>query len=110
MGAEAFKAHHEEVRPTAEHRHRPASCVFRGDERNWRRRSARGRWPPQQSGGEFSSAVSTTGAGDAAVSKYEDAAEIQFSSRPGPESFQSGAASYHQRRSMALAEWRALVA
>ena len=50
---------------------------------------------PQQSGGELSSAVSTAGAGDAAVSKYEDAAEIQFSSRPGPESFQSGAASHH---------------
>jgi transposase-like protein len=36
-----------------------ASCVFRGDERNWRRLSARGRWPAQQSGGKFSSAVST---------------------------------------------------
>ena len=70
-------------------------CLFRGDERNWRRRSARGRWPAQQSGGEFASAVSTTRARDAAVSKYEDAAEIQFSSRPGPESFQSGAASHH---------------
>ena len=33
--------------------------------------------------------------GDAAVSKYEDAAEIQFSSRPGAQSFQSGAASRH---------------
>jgi hypothetical protein len=69
--------------------------LFRGNERIWRRRSARGRWPAQQSGGEFSSAVSPTRAGDAAVSKYEDAAEIQFSSRPGPESFQSRAASYH---------------
>jgi putative transposase len=69
--------------------------LFRGNERNWRRRSARGRWPAQQSGGEFSSAVSPTRARDAAVSKYEDAAEIQFSSRPGPESFQSGAASHH---------------
>ena len=42
-----------------------------------------------------SSAVSPTRARDAAVSKYEDAAKIQFSSRPGPESFQSGAASHH---------------
>ena len=49
----------------------------------------------KQSGGEFSSALSPTRAGDAAVSKYEDAAEIQFSSRSGPESFQSGAASRH---------------
>jgi hypothetical protein len=40
-------------------------------------------------------AVSPTRARDAAVSKYEDAAEIQFSSRPRPESFQSGAASHH---------------
>jgi putative transposase len=32
-------------------------------------------------------------AGDAAVSKYEDGAEIQFGSRPGAQSFQSGAAS-----------------
>src|ERR1700688_961726 len=39
--------------------------------------------------------VMPTRARDAAVSKYEDAAEIQFSSRPGPESFQSGAASHH---------------
>ena len=32
-----------------EDRHRQASCVFRGDERNWRRRSARGRRSAQQS-------------------------------------------------------------
>ena len=81
--------------PPQQHRHRRALLLFRGNERDWRRRSARGRWPPQQSGGEFASAVSTTRAGDAAVSKYEDAAEIQFSSRPGPQSFQSGAASRH---------------
>ena len=93
--AAGAQANHEEVRPTTEDRHRQPSCVFRGNERNWRRRSARGRWPPQQSGGEFASAVSATRARDAAVSKYEDAAEIQFSSRPGLESFQSGAASYH---------------
>ena len=51
--------------------------------------SARGRWPTEQSRGEFASTVSTTGAGDAAVSKHEDAAEIECSSRPGPELFQS---------------------
>jgi transposase-like protein len=67
----------------------------------------------QQSGGEFAPGVSTTRAGDAAVSKYEDAAEVQLSSRPGPQPFQSGAASltrqiYKQRRTAALAEWRAL--
>jgi hypothetical protein len=32
---------------------------------------------------------------DRAVSKYEDAAEIQLSSRPGPQPFQSGAPSHH---------------
>ena len=78
-----------------EDRHRQASGLLRGNERNWRRGSPRGRWAPQQSRREFASAVSTTGAGDAAVSKYEDAAEIQFSSRPGPQPFQSGAASRH---------------
>jgi hypothetical protein len=69
--------------------------VPRPSDRAGRTRSARGRWPAQQSGGEFSSAVSPTRARDAAVSKYEDAAEIQFSSRPGPQPFQSGAASHH---------------
>ena len=49
----------------------------------------------QQSRREFASAVSTAGAGDAAVSKYEDAAEIQFSSCPGAQPIQSGAASRH---------------
>jgi putative transposase len=46
-----------------------------------------------QSGGELASAVSPTRAGDAAIAKQEDAAEIQFSSRPGAQPFQSGAAS-----------------
>jgi len=51
----------------------------------------------------------------AALSKHEDVAEIQFSSCPGPQPFQSGAPSRHppvykQRRSAALAEWRAVAA
>ena len=46
-------------------------------------------------GRRISPAVSTTRAGDAAVSKCEDAAEVQLSSRPGPQPFQSGAASRH---------------
>jgi putative transposase len=37
---------HETVR---EHRHRQASGLLRGNERNWRCRSARGLSPPQQS-------------------------------------------------------------
>src|SRR5271166_183300 len=107
---------HEEVRPAAEDRHRRALLLFRSDERAGQRRSARGRWPPQQSGGEFSSAVSTTRAGDAAVSKHEDAAEVQLGSLPGPQpiSIRSGISSpgrfYKQRRTAALAEWRALAA
>jgi putative transposase len=44
-----LKADHEEVRPTAEHRHRPASGLLSGNARNWRHRSPRGRWAPQQS-------------------------------------------------------------
>src|SRR5208282_1340398 len=70
-GAEASQAHHEEVRPTADDRHRPASRLFCGDERGRQRRSPRGWWPPQQSGGELASAVSTTRARHAALSKYE---------------------------------------
>ena len=66
-----------------------------GDEGDRRRRSARGWSPSQQSGGEFAPTVSTTGAGDAAVSKLEDAAEVQLSSRPGPQPIQSGAPSRH---------------
>src|SRR5271166_6287788 len=84
---------HEEVRPAAEDRHRRALLLFRSDERAGQRRSARGRGPPQQLGGEFAPAVSTTRTSDAAVSKYEDAAEVQLSSRPGPQPFQSGAPS-----------------
>jgi transposase-like protein len=52
--------------------------------------------------------------GDAKVSKHEDAAEVQRTSRPGPQPFQSGAPSRHeaslQAETAALAEWRALVA
>ena len=79
--AEASQANHEEVQPAAEDRHRRASGLFHSDERAGQRRSARGRWSPQQSGGELSSTVSTTRAGYAAVSKYEDAAEVQLSPR-----------------------------
>ena len=48
-----------------------------------------------QSRREFASAVSTTRARHAALSKYEDVAEIQLSSRPGPQPFQSRAPSDH---------------
>src|SRR5450631_2627657 len=60
-------------------------------------RSRRG-WPSaQQSSGEFASTVSTAREGDAAVSEHEDPAEIQFNSRAGPQSFQSGAPPRQQR-------------
>jgi len=42
---------------------------------------------------KFSSIVSTTRTSDAAVSKYADAAEVQLSSRPSSEPFQSGTSS-----------------
>ena len=41
-------------------------------------------------------AVSATRTGDAAVSKSEDAAEVQLSSRRGPQPIQSGAPSRHE--------------
>jgi hypothetical protein len=65
---EPSQADHEEVRPTAEYRHRRSLLLLCGDERDRRRRSARGRWPPQYSGGGFSSAVSATRAGNAVFS------------------------------------------
>ena len=76
-------------------RHRRSLLLFRGDERGRQRRSPGGRSPAQQSGGEFAPAVSTTRAGHAALSKHEDVAEIQLSSRPGPQPFQSRAPSDH---------------
>ena len=59
------------------------------------RRAARGRRSAQQSRREFPSAVSATRTRDAALSKSEDAAEVQLSSRPGAQPIQSGAASRH---------------
>ena len=50
----------------------------------------------QQSGREFAPAISTTRAGDAAVPKHEDTAEVQLSPRSGQQSFQSGAAPRHE--------------
>ena len=65
------------------------------DERCRQRRSPGGRPRAQQSRGELASAVSTTRARHAALSKYEDVAEIQLSSRPDPQPFQSRAPSGH---------------
>ena len=95
-GAEASQAGHEEIRASEDHRHRRTSRLFRGDERGRRRRSAGGRPSAQQSCREFASAVSATRTGDAALSKSEDAAEVQLSSRPGPQPIQSGAPSRHE--------------
>src|SRR5208337_4425946 len=94
-GAEVSQAHHEEIWPTAERRHRRALLLSRGDERGRHRRSPGGRSSAQQSRREFASAVSTTRTGHAAVSKHEDAAKIQLSSCGGPQPFQSGAPSRH---------------
>ena len=66
--------------PTAEDRHRRALLLSRGDERGRHRRSPGGRSSAQQSGGEFTSAVSTTRTGHAAISKHEVAAKVQLSS------------------------------
>jgi hypothetical protein len=50
----------------------------------------------QQLRREFASAFSATRTGDAALSKSEDAAETQLSSRPGAQPIQSGAPSRHE--------------
>jgi DDE domain len=90
------QADYEEIRPTADDRHRRAARLFRGDERGRQRGSPGGRRSGQQSCGEFTSAVSTTRESHAAVSKHEVAAEVQLSSRPGPQLFQSGAPSRYE--------------
>jgi transposase-like protein len=46
-GAEVFQANHEEIRATAEDRHRRTLLVLRGDERDRQCRPPRGRSPPQ---------------------------------------------------------------
>jgi len=79
-GAEASQAHHEEIWPTADRRHRRALLLSRGDERGRHRRSPGGRSSAQQSRREFTSAVSTTRTGHAAISKHEVAAKVQLSS------------------------------
>ena len=66
-------------------RDRRASRLLCSDERGRQRRSPGGRPRAQQSRREFASTVSTTRARHAAFSKYEDAAEIQLSSCPGPQ-------------------------
>jgi len=79
-----------------EDRHRRTLLLFRGDERDRQRRSPGSRSPAQQSRGEFASAVSATRARHAVLSKPEDVAEIQFSSRPGPQPISiKGAPSRH---------------
>jgi hypothetical protein len=78
-------------------RHRWASGIFCGDERDrCCCREARGRRSAQQSRREFASAVSATRTGDAAVSKCEDTAEVQLNSRPGPQPIQLGAPYRHE--------------
>ena len=96
-GAEASQADHEEIRGSSQLRHRWASGIFGGDERDrCCCRSARGRRSAQQSCREFASAVSAARTGDAAVSKSEDAAEVQLGSCPGAQPIQSGAPSRHE--------------
>src|SRR5271165_3596863 len=98
----------------AEDRHRRALLLSRGDERHRRRRSPGSRSRAQQSRGEFASAVSTTRARHAALSKREDVTEIQLTFRSTTISIRSTISSpakcTKKRRSAALAERRALAA
>src|SRR5580692_8946831 len=88
--------------------------LFGGDERDrCCSRAARGQRSAQQSRREFPSAVSATRTGDAALSKSEDASEVQLSSCPGAQPIQSGAPSRHEASLQAetlccLGEWRVL--
>jgi hypothetical protein len=71
--------------------------IFGGDERDrCCSRAARGRRSAQQSRREFASTVSAARTGDAALSKSEDAAEVQLSSCPGAQPIQSGAPSRYE--------------
>jgi hypothetical protein len=107
----ASQANHEEIRGSSQHRHRWASGIFGGDERDrCCCRAARGRRSAQQSRREFASAVSATRTGDAALSKSEDAAEVQLSSCPGAQPIQIRSTISSRGNSAALAEWRALAA
>jgi hypothetical protein len=80
---------------TAEERYH--SRLFCGAERARQRRSPRGWSSAQQSRREFASTVSTTRTGHAAVSKREDATEIQLSPCSGPQPFQPGTSPHHPR-------------
>ena len=93
-------------------RHRWVRGLFRGDDGDRLRRSARSRSPPQQSGGELASALSATRASDAALSKLEDAAEVrlihaQVHNQFNQERHLVTRQVYKQRPPAALAEWRA---
>ena len=71
--------------------------AYSGDERDrCCRRAARGWRSAQQSRREFASAVSATRTSDAALSKSENAAEIQLNWCPGAQPIQSGAPSRHE--------------
>jgi hypothetical protein len=78
---------------SARHFHslRRALLIPRSDERDRHCRSPRGWSSAQQSCREFASTVSTAREGHAAVSEHKNPTEIQLNSRPGPQSFQSGA-------------------
>ena len=95
-GAEVSEAHHEEIWPAAE-RVTDGLCSYPAAERDRQRRSPRGWSSPQQSGGEFASAFSTTRASHAAVPKRQDAPEIQLSSCSGPQPLQPGTSSRRPR-------------
>src|SRR5208337_812755 len=96
-GAEVSEAHHEEIWPPAQRRHRRAFLLSRGDERDRQRRSPGGWASAQQSGGKLASAVSATRASHAAVPKREDAPEIQLSSCSGAQALQPGTSSRQPR-------------
>ena len=113
-GAEVHQEGDEAPRPAEAHRHRRAALLRRRHERDRQRRSAGDRPLAQQPGGELPPAVPTTRAGDAAISEDEDTAESSPRSTPqvhnhfNQERHLISREVYKERRSAALAEWRAL--
>ena len=106
---------HQEIRLTVQGRHRWVRSLFRCDEGDRLCPSTRGRSPPQQSGGELASTVSATRASNARFRSIKtlqkfSSVHAQVHNQFNQERHLVTRQRYKQRRSAALAEWRALAA
>jgi putative transposase len=90
-------------------------CSSRVDERDRQRRSPGGWSSPQQSGGKLASSFSTARTNYAAVPKHEElqkcsSIRAQVHNHFNQERHLVTRADYKERRSVALAEWRTVIA